>query len=246
MPSYLVLVCAGVLTNGRIESELERSVRRALLTHSHFDHAGGLEQFRNLGPVLVHPNARKRLEADGVRAQWVDVEGPIELRLDDEVVRVWHPGQSWIFEPGGLGVFDPGINALSILTRILPEPVFVAAAELCFPANREAPIAATLSLTDRTALPITAEFDFRQTGPQTWNISVVTDDGQLLLSSGGRRLALDDEVRLDGTNAEYPSLYRRFLELSATSASDVDLAPLRLVADAFLLGRRCIVEPFED
>lgn len=77
----------------RIESELERSVRRALLTHSHFDHAGGLEQFRNLGPVLVHPNARKRLEADGVRAQWVDVEGPIELRLDDEVVRVWHPGR---------------------------------------------------------------------------------------------------------------------------------------------------------
>jgi D-galactose 1-dehydrogenase len=37
-----------------------------------------------------------------------------------EDVRVWHPGQGWIFEPGGLGVFDPGINALSILTRILP------------------------------------------------------------------------------------------------------------------------------
>ena len=34
-----------------------------------------------------------------------------------EDVRVWHPGQAWIFEPGGLGVFDPGINALSILTR---------------------------------------------------------------------------------------------------------------------------------
>src|SRR6266699_780887 len=29
-----------------------------------------------------------------------------------EDVRVWHPGQAWIFEPGGLGVFDPGINAL--------------------------------------------------------------------------------------------------------------------------------------
>ena len=37
-----------------------------------------------------------------------------------EDVRVWHPGQAWIFEAGGLGVFDPGINALSILTRILP------------------------------------------------------------------------------------------------------------------------------
>ncbi|MDP1915424.1 MAG: MBL fold metallo-hydrolase [Myxococcales bacterium] len=77
----------------RIETELERSVRRALVTHSHFDHAGGLDEFRNLGPVLVHPNARKRLEADGMRAQWVDVEGPLELQLEDEIVRVWHPGK---------------------------------------------------------------------------------------------------------------------------------------------------------
>src|SRR5579862_5513997 len=30
-----------------------------------------------------------------------------------EDVRVWHPGQRWIWEAGGLGVFDPGINALS-------------------------------------------------------------------------------------------------------------------------------------
>src|SRR3546814_4182786 len=29
-----------------------------------------------------------------------------------EDVRHWHPGQAWIWEPGGLGVFDPGINAL--------------------------------------------------------------------------------------------------------------------------------------
>src|SRR6266850_310876 len=65
-----------------------------------------------------------------------------------EDVRVWHPGQDWIWQPGGLGVFDPGINALSILTRILPQPLFVTAAELCFPANREAPIAARVSLAD--------------------------------------------------------------------------------------------------
>ena len=37
-----------------------------------------------------------------------------------EDVRHWHPGQDWIWEPGGLGVFDPGINALSIVTAILP------------------------------------------------------------------------------------------------------------------------------
>ncbi|MCB2123730.1 MAG: Gfo/Idh/MocA family oxidoreductase, partial [Rhodobacteraceae bacterium] len=33
-----------------------------------------------------------------------------------EDVRRWHPGQDWIWEPGGIGVFDPGINALSIVT----------------------------------------------------------------------------------------------------------------------------------
>jgi D-galactose 1-dehydrogenase len=36
-----------------------------------------------------------------------------------EDVRVWHPGQKWIWQAGGLGVFDPGINALSILTHII-------------------------------------------------------------------------------------------------------------------------------
>ena len=35
-----------------------------------------------------------------------------------EDVRKWHPGQDWIFEAGGMGVFDPGINALSIMTDI--------------------------------------------------------------------------------------------------------------------------------
>jgi D-galactose 1-dehydrogenase len=42
-----------------------------------------------------------------------------------EDVRVWHPGQDWIWEPGGLGVFDPGINALSIATAVLPRPFFL-------------------------------------------------------------------------------------------------------------------------
>ncbi|MGY3037196.1 D-galactose 1-dehydrogenase [Bradyrhizobium sp. USDA 4354] len=163
-----------------------------------------------------------------------------------EDVRVWHPGQGWIWEPGGLGVFDPGINALSILTRILPKPVFVTAAELAFPANRQAPIAASLTLTDISGLPVTAEFDFRQTGPQSWDILVETDQGRLTLSSGGARMAVDGKVLAEAPDEEYRGLYRRFVELAATGASDVDLTPLRLVADAFLLGKRTIVEPFVD
>jgi D-galactose 1-dehydrogenase len=179
--------------------------------------------------------------------QWLASRRIRSVRIDwKEDVRVWHPGQAWIWEPGGLGVFDPGINALSILTRILPEPVFVTSAELSFPSNCQAPIAANLSLTDSQGLPIAAEFDFRQTGPQSWDIVIETDDGQLTLSSGGARMLSDGKLLVDEKEREYPGLYRRFAELTATGTSDVDLAPLRLVADAFLLGRRHFVEPFED
>ncbi|SFH71802.1 Gfo/Idh/MocA family oxidoreductase [Bradyrhizobium sp. Gha] len=163
-----------------------------------------------------------------------------------EDVRVWHPGQTWIWEPGGLGVFDPGINALSILTRILPKPVFVTAAELAFPANCQSPIAANLTLTDISGLPITAEFDFRQTGPQSWDIVAETDQGRMTLSRGGRIMAVDGNVVADAPDEEYRELYRHFIKLAVSGASDVDLAPLRLVADSFLLGKRNIVEPFVD
>lgn len=162
-----------------------------------------------------------------------------------EDVRVWHPGQDWIFEPGGLGVFDPGINALSILTAILPEPVFVTAADLAFPANRQAPIAADLTLATASGLPIRAAFDFRQTGEQSWDIRIETDAGTLLLSQGGARLFHDGRSLIDEPEQEYAGIYRRFAELAAQRRSDVDLAPLALVADAFLLGQRRSVEPFE-
>jgi D-galactose 1-dehydrogenase len=143
-------------------------------------------------------------------------------------------------------VFDPGINALSILTRILPRAVFVTAAELSFPANRDAPIAANLALTDAGGLPVTAEFDFRQTGPQSWDIVVETDQGRMTLSGGGARMAVDGKVLAQEQEAEYRGLYRRFVELAARGESDVDLTPFRLVADAFMLGKRNVVEPFVD
>jgi D-galactose 1-dehydrogenase len=161
-----------------------------------------------------------------------------------EDVRVWHPGQAWIWEPGGLGVFDPGINALSILTRILPRPFFLTQAELSFPKNRAAPIAADLVFSDDAATPIRAAFDFRQTGPQTWDIRVDTDGGQLVLSGGGRRLKHDERTLVDEEKAEYSGIYKRFVELISHRVSDVELSPLVHVADAFMLGRRREVEAF--
>lgn len=160
-----------------------------------------------------------------------------------EDVRKWHPGQDWIFEAGGMGVFDPGINALSILTEILPQPVHLTAADLDFPANRQAPIAARLQFSDG----ISADFDFRQEGPQTWDMEFDTDSGAIALRMGGNILEIDGN-RAEGENSimgEYPALYSRMAELLRDGTSDADLTPMVLVADAFTLGGRNTVDAFD-
>ncbi len=160
-----------------------------------------------------------------------------------EDVRHWHPGQDWVFEPGGMGVFDPGINALSILTEILPAPVHLTAADLEFPANRQTPIAARLTFSGG----VTADFDWRQAGAQTWDIEVQTDAGRLTLRLGGNVLEIDGapavgEMTIMG---EYPALYARMAALVRVGGSDVDLAPMVHVADAMTLGRRIETAAFQ-
>ncbi|SFQ97570.1 Gfo/Idh/MocA family protein [Poseidonocella sedimentorum] len=162
-----------------------------------------------------------------------------------EDVRRWHPGQEWVFEPGGLGVFDPGINALSILTEILAQPVHLSGAELLFPQNRQTPIAADLRFAHPGGAEVSAAFDWRQTGPQTWEIAVETASGALRLTEGGGKLSVNGEDIAPEGEGEYPRLYARMAELVRAGASNVDLAPLRHVADAFLLGRRETVAPFD-
>lgn len=163
-----------------------------------------------------------------------------------EDVRHWHPGQEWIWEPGGLGVFDPGINALSIITHILPNALIVDRAVLEVPDNRQAPIAAKLEMHDHQGLPVTAEFDWRQTGPQTWDIVVETDQGTLTLSRGGAVMSIDGQPQVEQQEQEYASLYALFAQLVAERRVDADLAPLRIVADAFLTGRWVRVGDFVE
>lgn len=163
-----------------------------------------------------------------------------------EDVRHWHPNQEWIWQAGGLGVFDPGINALSIVTHILPRPVFITAATLEFPENRDAPIAASITFTDAGGLDLSAEFDWRQTGKQSWDIVAQTEAGEMVLSEGGAKLSIDGKLVHDEPEQEYPMLYKRFAGIIKAGQSDVDLAPLRHVADAFMLGRRKFVEAFHD
>lgn len=166
----------------------------------------------------------------------------IEWRED---VRKWHPGQDWVWEPGGFGVFDPGINALSILTRILPGVPFVKSADLTYPANRQTPIAATLTLADAGGTQLSADFDWREKGEEKWHMTIELADGRIArLSKGGAALRVNDKIVVDAPSEEYQRIYRRLAELLETRRSDVDPAPLRIVADAMMLGRRLTTDAF--
>jgi predicted dehydrogenase len=171
------------------------------------------------------------------------------MRIDwRESVRKWHPGQQWIWEVGGFGVFDPGINALSIATKIFPGPLFVREAELSVPQNLQMPIAARIGFTSPSADgEVSAGFDWREEKDEIWTIEVETSDGaSLRLSNGGARLDADGGETVEAERAEYPRIYERFAQLLDERRSLVDVRPLRLTADAFLVGSRVSVEPFSD
>jgi D-galactose 1-dehydrogenase len=167
-----------------------------------------------------------------------------------ESARIWHPGQKWLWQAGGLGVFDPGINALSIITRLVPGALVLREAELQFPSNCQTPIGARLLLIGPEGMKTQVELDFTQDvdqeSPQTWDISVATDVGQLHLSMGGKSLAIDGQLINTPQVTEYANLYAHFAELVRGRQIDVDVSPLQLVADAFLSGRHVEVADYVE
>ncbi|MEL7691133.1 Gfo/Idh/MocA family oxidoreductase [Citromicrobium bathyomarinum] len=163
-----------------------------------------------------------------------------------EDIRRWHPGQDWILDEGGFGVFDPGINAFSILTEIIPGTHRVESCLLEIPDGRASPIAAQLAMQLANGGRAAADLDFTETGEQTWEIRVRTDAEEVVLADGGSRLMIGDKSvpPLPGPG-EYRRLYDRFAHLIDSGQSDADSAPLALVADAFRVARRKSVAPFE-
>jgi D-galactose 1-dehydrogenase len=182
--------------------------------------------------------ARKIIKRDGVKS----------IRIDwRESVRKWHPGQDWVWEPGGFGVCDPGINALSIFTRIVPFPVFVERATLRFPSNRQTPV--DVDIVFKSAEPnkpeMSAGFNWLEESGEIWTIRVVTGRGdELKLENGGRKLLVNNALVIENPDNEYEQIYAHFAKLLKKGKSDVTDEPLRLVADAFLLGARENVAEF--
>ena len=177
--------------------------------------------------------ATQRLADQDVRAMRIDWR---------EDVHKWHPGQKWIWEAGGFGVFDPGINALSIATRIMPRPLTVERAQLTIAENHKSPIAVDLEFGEG----LSAHFDWRETGAECWRIEVQTARETLLLDKGGSALWVNGRCEIAVPSREYQSIYNHFASLLRTRQSHVDVAPLCLVESAQAIGEVKRVSAFAD
>ncbi len=161
--------------------------------------------------------------------------GRIEWR---ENAAKWHPGQDWIWRDGGFGVFDPGMNALSILTKIMPVRWSVKSAELRIPSNVETPNFADFTLRHEHA-EIACAFEFHEHDKDVWTIALQATNGNTLeLSGGGASLRINDgAVSSNITATEYERIYDHFCDLVHTSSSDCDLSPLQLIEEVFLASK---------
>lgn len=178
---------------------------------------------------------------------WLEAKTLKKLKISwRENVRQWHPGQDWVFEAGGMGVFDPGINALSILTEIVSDALHITKASLEFPQNKQTPIAAHCQFYHPNGADVSMELDWLEEGDPIWTIEAETDQGKMTLENGGGKLAIDGTLvdARDGFSGEYPRLYAQMSEIMRDGAIDMDLSPLCHVVDAFALGERKIVAPF--
>ncbi|RUT26711.1 galactose 1-dehydrogenase [Asaia sp. W19] len=177
-----------------------------------------------------------------IRSLLSDID-PVSIAITwKENADKWHPGADWLWRPGALGVFDAGINALSILTATNAEPVVFQEARLDFYADQQAPARAELSLTGgRTACPITASFDWRHDpDSEIWEIRWSLPEGDTLcLAKGGAHLSRGEHVIPLEESREYAGVYRHFAQLIDTGEMSLDLRPLDLVSEALAYGARC-------
>lgn len=196
------------------------------------------------GRVLFTAWHSQHSEAVDVARRMLADEQIVGLDINwTEDVRIYHPGQDWIWRIGGFGVFDPGINVLSIITRILPRLPVIKAAELFVPEDADMPIAANITFALDGGGEGRAVFDWRAAAGEHREFTVTTASGKIFaFSVGGRYLSIDGVPTVETANFEYPLLYDRFADLITAGRSEVDIDPAVLTADALQLGRRVLVE----
>jgi D-galactose 1-dehydrogenase len=73
---------------------------------------------------------------------------------------------------------------------------------------------------------------------------ITTHQGEISLERSATILTIDGKKIDLGPSQEYAHLYKRMAELIQAGESEVNLDPLVLVADAFMLGTREVSDAF--
>lgn len=177
-------------------------------------------------------------------AEWIRDRSIVQVNvLWRESVHKWHPGQRWLWEEGGFGVFDPGINAFSILTKIFPGEYQVRRACYDIPENAQNPIAVELDMVAGQA-EISVSLDFLHESDERWEIECRTSNGETLrLSEGGAALQLNGGPVQFREGSEYKGMYARLGQLIDRDTCDFDLSPLEIIESANAVAVRRSVAP---
>ena len=166
--------------------------------------------------------------------------GVSDVHVDwQENVRRNRPGDEQVWQPGGWGVCASGLDALAILTEIMPFPVFVDQSRLTYPANRQGPVRVEVGLMSNQVETGTMScvFDWLSTDEEKQSLSFTTNTGRdVVLDRGGKRLVIDGTAVREQPGSGYDALYARFADLLARNESDVDDAPFHLMCDIFFKG----------
>lgn len=178
--------------------------------------------------------------------EWVDSHNVIDAKIIwRESAKKWHPGQTWLWEAGGLGVFDPGINAFSIITHLLGGDIEVLSSKFEVPSNWHSPIGANCEMRAGD-IPLNVNLDFRENDREVWEIHLkAANNDTLVLKNGGAAISLNGGEFVTEAEEEYPNLYREFGALIKEGKSNTDISPQRLVADSFMLAEITKTDSFE-
>jgi len=172
-------------------------------------------------------------------AQLLHAQGLAEMHIMwREDVEQWHPGQQWIWQAGGFGVMDAGINALSIASKLCAQSICVEKASFLMHSDGLQPIRASL-LARSGQGRISAVFDWKHKGKPQWRIEAKTEAGNdIVLEDGGARLIYNAETQVYEADSlsEYRLLYTQFIAHIAAGLSYIDTAPLRIVADMWMMA----------
>jgi D-galactose 1-dehydrogenase len=112
------------------------------------------------------------------------------------------------------------------------------------PSNCQSPIAASLQMRSGEDVQVIAELDFDHSVNEQWSIELHCNEGVMRLDAGGAQVSIDGVTQSVSEEGEYPAMYEHFARLIDAGKSDLDLQPLRIVADSFFVGSKEAVAAF--